>query len=313
MLSVKQKSTEFPFTPTGSFVKSTVETNEGSFTKIRISSLFRAARLGDYFAEFHSLLLDTPQTDGLVLDIRDTTGGDAIIASALPQLIADAKRLIRVNKDQVRNTKLTQEIALEDIQKNGKTVTDRGANANAGIGTFFQNQQSETIQQARQFREQYFSSISVNAEFANSYESKRFTGSVIVLVNSNTFGGAENFAAVIQNSLVAPIIGVSSTTGGGSGGGFPVRYEQLSAIIPNKLPELPVFAFFPVTRTIRQGDFEGQSYNVFGLKVDKRYKYTKNDVLNNDKDLNLFLKRSLGNIGALAPTKQRFNVQNPFK
>ena len=304
-------SETYSFNSTGAFVNSTVRTKEGSFGKIAVRDFGDSSpKLDDYFAEFRSMLLHFPQNEGVVIDIRNNPGGNDIVSSALAQLLTDAKRLVRTNNVEVRLSETTRDIAIRDMNKVNRTLADRGVNANTKVGRFLENQQSVTLEQAWLFGDKYFAVQKQHTEFANEYEGKRFTGPVIILVDAKTFSAAENFASVIQDSFIAPIVGVSANTEGG--GSFPQFYSAFSEILPEKFPPLKVNAAFSTRRAKRSGDNQGQLYEYFGVTVDKRYWYTKDDILNGDVDLNLFLKRQLRNVSALIPSSQRFDVMNPF-
>ncbi len=86
------------------------------------------------------------------------------------------------------------------------------------------------------FGDQYFGHYRIREEESNAHNGPFYDGPVVVLVDAETYSVGDTFAAVVQDSGAAMLVGVDGSTGGG--GSVVYSSEFLLRLYPGEFTNI---------------------------------------------------------------------------
>ena len=263
---------------------------DARFGYIRIKSFSNAfGSTQEIVTEFARILkiMDTEAPDGLVLDIRNNSGGDVRAAEQMLQMLT--ARTIQTAPFHLANTK-----AVLDILRRLKSA----ANDLLAPGAQLSTSERVSLQNANASLENWLDVVQTNPwpdgpplttgfpltdpDSANDTGQIYQGRGVALLMNSLTYSAADIFAAGFQDHWIGPLLGTSLLTGGG--GADVWSHEQLLDKIgllgmglkplpsdPNH-PNQGVTMGLAIRRCSRVGRFNEQPVEDRGVRADVYYR-----------------------------------------
>lgn len=221
---------------------------------------------------FMKILNAVPQT-GLVIDIRSNPGGLVSAAESILQLLSP--RRITPLPFQFLATTLA-----EDIVRSEKTA------ARIKLDTW-----ADKVTPAVNIGNQFSRNGSLTRwERANEI-GQRYYGPIALITNAVTYSSGDIFAASFQDHEIGPVIGTDPSTGGG-GANMWTHRDCVDMAMPDQLLEhLPGGArhgpklHYAVRRCVRVGRNQGMAIEEEGVRRDRVYNLTRDDLLSGDVDL----------------------------
>lgn len=257
-----------------------VTTPDGDFGYIRIFSFERKDSTSDdrFVKEFRAKVdRFAGKTKGLIVDVRDNGGGSTRAGERIVQWVAPSPGTIEPARLYFVATPATLEFC-----QLGAPVDGLGPK---GLAPWV-----PSIKQALQDGATFSEGFEYTAR-DRMHEPGRviFPSPVIVITNALTYSSAEFFAAGFQDHG-GMILGTDETTGGGGAGvrdDVTLRQYFLDAMKTTPLQQLPNGAGFMVAfrRSVRVGTGAGQEVEDTGVRCNRSYAMTRNDLLFNNRDL----------------------------
>ncbi len=267
----QEETTSMP----GVFRAMSVDTSSGVFGYIRIFT-FNVDDPAAFVQEFIRLAELLPQ-DGLIVDVRGNGGGHIWASEGLLQVLTPAE--IDPEPTQFINTPLNLRIC-ERHKSNPTGQIDLGPWV-------------ESIRDSLETGAIYSQSFPITtSEFANQW-GQRYHGPVVLITDARCYSATDIFAAGFKDHKVGLILGVDDNTGAGGANVWTHGLLQDLLQVPappdadSPYEDLPNGANMRVSirRTLRVGAQAGTPVEDLGIRPDKRYSMTKNDLLDGNKDL----------------------------
>lgn len=240
---------------------------------------------------FIKILHSVPQT-GLVIDIRSNPGGLVSAAESILQLLSP--RRITPLPFQFLATTLA-----EDIVRSDKTAAKMKLNSWAA-----------KVTPAVNIGNQFSRNGSLTRKDLANELGQRYYGPVTLITNAVTYSSGDIFAASFQDHEIGPVIGTDPSTGGG-GANMWTHRDCVDMAMPDQLLEhLPGGArhgpklHYAVRRCVRVGRNQGMPIEEEGVRRDRVYNLTRDDLLSGDVDLLRFAGSVLQE-----KTKEQFKIE----
>ncbi len=245
---------------------------------------------GRFFSEFVRILgiMKAEAPDGLILDVRSNPGGEIDAAERLLQLLTPSE--IEPAKFHFINSRITQHIASNLRATGNKNSVDTN--------------HLEWLPWAGDLRESVSSGRVVTpGKPLTSFDQANDTGQlyqgpVTLIIDALSYSATDIFAAGFQDHRIGPIIGVDENTGGGGANRW--LHEELRLKLAG-VPDVPLKKLpggaqlgLAIRRSTRVGANSGGVLEDLGVRCDVKYRITRNDLLNHDRELLQFACRQLG-------------------
>ena len=267
------------------FAAEVISTTSGNIGRIQIVD-FEVPNPAAYSKEFSRLTAMLPP-DGIVIDIRGNTGGDAL--ASYGTLFPFTDKPISAFSTAIRITPTTLNMTLTKSTKvqfdNFLRVYGRSMVRAAMVGDSFSAPIDDISPDMLSFLQQKASG-------------NRYRGPVVVLMDGISYSAAEVMVGAAQDNGIAWVVGIDEATGGGgsdtmSYSAFKKHYPDIfSKALP---PDISMSVSF--RRVYRGGASRGDITEYFGIEADERYFPTLQDRLGNDVDLFEYLGITLSRLG----------------
>ncbi len=257
-----------------------ITTSKGRFGIITLFNFlpilnFRLNNDGFIF-EFRRYLNSLPQ-NGVVIDVRGNDGGDVRLCQEIIQYFT-ANRITPVGFSLRSTIRLL-------------SAADRiGINSNSRLG----NIDPAVASRAAAFGDQFFNRFRPFQETSNAFKGKRYPGPVVVLTDSETYSCGDVFAAAVQDNDAGLVIGVHDSTGGG--GSTVVSVDRLVFSLGLQILPFNTDIRTSLFRIERARKRSGVPIEYFGVSPDIRYRPTRRDRVDGDKDFYEFIATQLAKL-----------------
>ena len=259
-----------------------IPASDGEYGYIRIFTFERRGSDDDFVNRFKSIVDGfVGNTKGLVIDVRDNGGGSTRGSERIVQFVKQKEVPIVPSRLYFRATQAS--LALCQL---GATVPDV-----ASLGCGGTDRWVQSIKEAMSRNETFSEAFHYTCPDAANKIGRIYPSPVLVVTNALSYSAAEFFAGCFQDHG-GIILGVDDTTGGGGAG---VRehsrlLEYFSAGKKEKetsLRPIPKNAGFTVAyrRRAPLGAGVGQEIEDMGVRSNRMYAMTRNDVLFSNQDL----------------------------
>jgi hypothetical protein len=254
----------------------TVETAQGPVGHIRILSftLETGVVWQDFNTEVRRLLALLPK-EMLIIDVRGNPGGTVMASEGLLQFFTPRRIVPAPNQFIVSPL-------------NRRLVFNNRDNPRVNLGPWL-----PSMDEARFTSAVYSAAHSLTSEAEANGIGQIFRGRVVCITDARSYSATDVFASGFQDHEIGLVIGTDDTTG--AGGANVWEHKLLRSLMtglpagepPSPYAELPRGTGMKVAirRTLRVGKFDGAVLEDFGVKPDKRWKLTRNDLLNSNADL----------------------------
>jgi hypothetical protein len=261
-------------TMSGVFSARSVTTPSGEFGYIRIFT-FNVDDPEPFIDEFIRLAELLPQV-GLIVDVRGNGGGHIHASEGLLQVLTPVE--IEPEPTQFISTPL-----------NGRICERHKANpVGIDLGPWV-----ESIRASVETAAVYSRGFPITPhDFANN-KGQRYHGPVVLITDARCYSATDIFAAGFKDHNIGHILGVEANTG--AGGANVWTHELLSDLLELPAPadpETPYKALpngagmrVAIRRTLRVGEQSGTPVEDLGITPDSRHAFTKDDLLQANKDL----------------------------
>lgn len=211
---------------------------------------------------------DFPQ-DGLILDVRGNGGGRIRAGERLLQLFTP--RHIKPELFEFINTPLNL-----DICKN--------APDDLGLSLWIQSIAESVITGAT-----YSMGFPITSERSCNDIGQVYFGPVVLITDALSYSTTDMFAAGFQDNQVGDILGASGNTGAGGANvwGFQdfIKNTEKTPNPPFKKLPRDTNLNVAIRRSIRVGQREGRPLEELGITPNHRYRMSKRDLMDHNKDL----------------------------
>jgi hypothetical protein len=216
--------------------------------------------------EFVRLVEQLPQ-DGLIIDVRNNSGGLIYAAEQLLQVLTP--RHIQPEPAQLSATPLMLKLC-----ESNSPDFDCWA---------------PSIKQAVALGTVYSNSFPITPEPAANQIGQRYYGPSILVTDALCYSATDMLAAGFQDHAIGPVLGVGNNTG--AGGGNVWTHDLLNRFLTreehNPLQTLPGRTGMRVAlrRTLRVGPNAGMPLEDLGVEPNCEYRMSKRDLLEKNEDL----------------------------
>jgi cytosine/adenosine deaminase-related metal-dependent hydrolase len=243
---------------------------EAVYGYLRIFS-FNVDDADAFVGEFERLLGELPDR-GLIIDLRGNAGGLIHAAERVLELISP--RRIDPERAQFINSPAN----LELCRQHAPSQEFKGFSLENWIDSM---EMAVTTAATHSF------GFPITDPKDCNLRGQRYQGPVVLIIDGLCYSATDMFAAGFQDHGLGRIIGLDANTGAG-GANFWSHAVLRRLAGPNSgLRRLPGGADLRVAirRTLRVGPNAGELVEDFGVQIDEPYQLTKNDVLNDNRDL----------------------------
>jgi C-terminal processing protease CtpA/Prc len=240
----------------------TVTTNHGGFGYIRIFT-FNVDNADAFVTEFVRIADLLPQ-NGLILDVRGNGGGLITAGEKLLQVLTP--KTIEPERLHFINTPLTLALC-QNIP--------------------WLDQWVASIDRSIETGSVYSQGFPLEPQAAYNEIGQAYHGPVLLVIDALCYSTTDIFAAGFQDHEIGKILGTTGNTG--AGGANVWTHNLLRQLLPPGSPvqTVPKNAAFRVAirRTTRVGERVGMPLEDLGVEPDFQHRLTKDDLLNQNKDL----------------------------
>jgi len=251
-----------------------VRTAHGKFGYIRIFS-FEAADVEAFVTEFRRLVtLPKFAQNGLIIDVRDNSGGRISAAEQLLQMLTS--RRIQPEPVQLINTPYI--LRLCQLQASNPALGP------TGLAPWI-----PSIKRSMETGAVYSAGFPYTSPEAANDIGQKYNGPVILITSALSYSATDFFAAGFQDHGIGKILGIDNTTG--AGGASFRTYAELRSYFKkdpnNPLKALPKGVGMQVAwcRSLRVGLRAGIELEDFGVTPDDIHQMTSRDLLKRNVDL----------------------------
>ena len=250
-----------------------VRTEAGRLGHVRIFT-FNVSQPDEFVDELGRLVECLPEA-GLILDVRGNGGG--LIPAAEGALQLFTSRRIEPQRAQFINTPLNLALC--------RMHPDDGAES-VQLGRWV-----DSIRGAVQTGAHYSLGFPITDPSYLDGISQRYFGPVVLITDALCYSATDMFAAGFQDHEIGPIVGVHNNTGAGGANvwshGLLRHLWRAEGSEESPYLPLPEGANFHVAmrRTIRVGLNAGGVVEDLGIRPDERYRITRRDLMQGNKDL----------------------------
>ncbi len=249
-----------------------VRTAHGRFGYLRLRT-FEVNDRARFINEFMRLTALLPQ-NGLILDVRDNTGGDLTISERLLQLLTP--RRIEPEPLQLRSTPFALELCRRE-----------------SFGHFARWLPS--MQRASETGAPFSAGVPLDTAESCNAIAQRYFGPVVLVTNGICYSATDIFTAGFRDHAVGKILGTDDNTG--AGGANVWTHALLRQAFANgrsrgasrgpALRALPKEAGLRVAlrRSLRVGKNAGTELEELGIVPDEIHRMTRDDLLRGNRDL----------------------------
>jgi len=279
------KSTLETFLP-GIFKASEVHENGKKYGYIRIFNF--NTNDADAFVDEFVRLTEQFSNNGLIIDVRDNGGGLIYAAEQLLQVLTPLQ--VEPERAQFINSPLNLTIC----RNHKKSSLFPGLELGSWINS---------IRQSVETGATYSLGYPITDAAKCNNIGQRYYGPVVLIVDPLCYSATDIFAAGFKDHNIGPIIGVGNNTGAGGANVWshgllrklmqPDQVEDISS--PYKPLPRGTDLRVAIRRTVRVGPNAGNVVEDLGIEPDFIYQMTRQDALENNKDLIKFAVTHLAN------------------
>jgi len=247
-----------------------VKTPSGRVGYLRIFT-FNVSDADAFVAEVVRLLRQMPQ-DGVILDVRNNSGGLIWAAEQLLQLFVDGP--IESARAQFINTPSTLALA--------RLNAPSPVNADLDLKPWV-----DSIARAVITACVHSEAFPITPDARANSVGRKYKGPVVLITDALAYSATDIFAAGFQDHKLGPIIGVDDNTGAGGANVWSYSLLQNLAGPQSGMVALPggCDLRLAMRRTLRVGANRGTPLEDLGVVPDERYYLTRRDVLGQNEDL----------------------------
>ncbi|MEM6403110.1 MAG: S41 family peptidase, partial [Cyanobacteria bacterium P01_D01_bin.116] len=252
-----------------------VKTNCGIFGYLRIRT-FSVDNAESFVNEVIRLVEQLPQ-DGLIIDVRGNGGGLITAGEQLLQIFTP--REIEPEKVQFINTPLN----LELCERHAPSELDPSFDLSPWVDTIKQSVQTGAI---------YSKGFPITSPIAANAIGQKYHGPVVLITDALCYSTTDIFAAGFQDHQIGKILGIDNNTGAGGANVWTHDLLKLLFDLPSPAENSPytdlpqgVGMRVSIRRTLRVGKQAGTPVEDLGVVPDFLHNMTKQDLLNQNKDL----------------------------